>query len=111
MTPQDRYGHRTQADWSSFNEEIASCRLSSRTLHAIDVEALVRLMVFNRLCDPSSKLGVLRWLETVSMPAYPPRPSSNSICCVQWAHSWLSQLGEQSQPRLAAPLGRSVLTL
>jgi len=25
-------------------------------------------MVFNRLCDPDSKLGVLRWLQTVSMP-------------------------------------------
>jgi hypothetical protein len=28
-------------------------------------------MVFNRLCDPSSKLGCLRWLETVAMPAMP----------------------------------------
>lgn len=25
-------------------------------------------MVFNRLCDADSKLGVLRWLETVSLP-------------------------------------------
>ena len=25
-------------------------------------------MVFNRLCDPESKLGMLRWLETVAMP-------------------------------------------
>ncbi|MFJ1261038.1 IS1634 family transposase, partial [Cupriavidus sp. CuC1] len=24
--------------------------------------------VFNRLCDPESKLGVLRWLETVGLP-------------------------------------------
>lgn len=37
----------------------------------IDVEALVRAMVFNRLCAPDSKLGVLRWLETVAMPAMP----------------------------------------
>ena len=43
-----------------------------RTRHAIDIEALVRVMVFNRLCNPDSKLGVLRWLETVSMPALPP---------------------------------------
>jgi len=27
---------------------------------------LVRVMVFNRLCDPESKLGVLRWLETAA---------------------------------------------
>ena len=32
------------------------------------VEHAVRVMVFNRLCDPDSKLGVLRWLQTVSMP-------------------------------------------
>ena len=32
------------------------------------VEQALRVMVFNRLCDPDSKLGVLRWLQTVSMP-------------------------------------------
>lgn len=32
------------------------------------VEHALRAMVFNRLCDPDSKLGVLRWLETVSLP-------------------------------------------
>jgi len=37
----------------------------------LDVEALVRAMVFNRLCAPDSKLGCLRWLETVAMPAMP----------------------------------------
>ena len=39
-----------------------------RTRHAIDVEALIRLMALNRLCDPDSKLGVLRWLQTVALP-------------------------------------------
>ena len=39
-----------------------------RTKHTIDVEALIRLMVFNRLCDPDSKLGVLRWAQTVALP-------------------------------------------
>lgn len=37
------------------------------TRHQIDVEALIRVMVFNRLCDPDSKLGMLRWLETVAL--------------------------------------------
>lgn len=32
------------------------------------VEHSLRVMVFNRLCDPDSKLGVLRWLEGVSIP-------------------------------------------
>ena len=33
------------------------------------IEHALRVMVFNRLCDPESRLGVLRWLETVSLPA------------------------------------------
>jgi hypothetical protein len=33
-----------------------------------DAEALVRAMVFNRLCDASSKLGLLRWLEVAWVP-------------------------------------------
>ncbi len=32
------------------------------------VEHAIRVMVFNRLCDADSKLGVLRWLTSVSMP-------------------------------------------
>ena len=43
-------------------------RVFRKTRHSIDVEALIRVMVFNRLCDPESKLGILRWLETVAMP-------------------------------------------
>ena len=43
-------------------------RVFRATRHTIDVEALVRIMVLNRLCDPDSKLGVLRWLQTVALP-------------------------------------------
>lgn len=43
-------------------------RVFGKTRHQIDVEALIRVMVFNRLCDPESKLGVLRWLQTVAFP-------------------------------------------
>ena len=43
-------------------------RTFRKTRHAIDVEAFIRVMVFNRLCDPDSKLGVLRWLQTVALP-------------------------------------------
>lgn len=38
---------------------------------AFDAEALVRHMVFNRLCAPDSKLGCIDWLETVSIPNMP----------------------------------------
>lgn len=43
-------------------------RVFRRTRHTTDVEALVRIMVLNRLCDPESKLGVLRWIQTVALP-------------------------------------------
>jgi transposase len=36
--------------------------------HRFDLQALLRIMVMNRLCDADSKLGVLRWLQTVSLP-------------------------------------------
>lgn len=39
-----------------------------RTRHSIDVEALLRVMVLNRWCDPDSKVGVLRWVETIALP-------------------------------------------
>jgi transposase len=39
-----------------------------RARYTTPVEHAVRVMVFNRLCDADSKLGVLRWLETVAMP-------------------------------------------
>ena len=53
--------------WSSLGFDRLRT-LFRRTRHTIDVEALIRVMVLNRLCDPDSKLGVLRWLETVSLP-------------------------------------------
>ena len=39
-----------------------------RNKRSFDAEHLLRTMVFNRLCDPESKLGLLRWLEGVVMP-------------------------------------------
>lgn len=39
-----------------------------RARYTTPVEHALRVMVFNRLCDPDSKLGVLRWLQTVSVP-------------------------------------------
>ena len=48
-------------------------RVFRRTRRTTDVEALIRLMVLNRLCDPESKLGVLRWVQTVALPDFGPR--------------------------------------
>lgn len=53
--------------WRSLGfDDLASAWRRSKT--EIDVLACLRLMVFNRLCDPLSKLGVLRWLQTVALP-------------------------------------------
>ena len=43
-------------------------RIFRKARYTTAVEHAIRVMVFNRLCDPDSKLGVLRWLETVSIP-------------------------------------------
>ena len=48
------------------------------------VEHAIRVMVFNRLCDPDSKLGVLRWLETVSMPQIDTAALTPSNCFAAW---------------------------
>ena len=39
-----------------------------RNRHPFDAERLLRVRVFNRLCDPESKLGILRWLEGTRVP-------------------------------------------
>jgi transposase len=57
--------------WKDLGFDRALGRAMRSGKRQIDVEALVRAMVFNRLCAPDSKLGVLRWLETVAMPAMP----------------------------------------
>ena len=36
--------------------------------YRLEIERVVRVLVFKRLSAPSSKLGVLRWLETVYLP-------------------------------------------
>ena len=57
--------------WKDLGFDRALGRSLRSGKRKLDVEALVRAMVFNRLCDPTSKLGCLRWLETVAMPAMP----------------------------------------
>ena len=42
--------------------------LRKHSRHKINLEALLRVMVMNRLCDADSKLGALRWVQTVSLP-------------------------------------------
>ncbi|MDU9005711.1 IS1634 family transposase [Sedimentitalea todarodis] len=57
--------------WMDLGLDRALGRAMRSGRRKIDVEALVRAMVFNRLCDPTSRLGCLRWLHTVAMPEMP----------------------------------------
>ena len=54
--------------WNQLGLEQLRRTLRQHSRHQIDLEALLRLMVLNRLCDAETKLGVLRWVQTVSLP-------------------------------------------
>lgn len=57
--------------WAELGLSTALSRALRSSRRQFDAAALVRAMVFNRLCAPDSKLGVLRWLDTVAMPDVP----------------------------------------
>ena len=65
--------------WSELGLAKALSRALRSSRRRFDAAALVRAMVFNRLCDPASKLGVLRWLETVAMPQMPERVTHDQL--------------------------------
>lgn len=54
--------------WHQLKLAQAIARKARGSRRQIDVEKLVRVMVINRLSDPQSKLGLLRWLEQVYLP-------------------------------------------
>ena len=60
-----------------FDRVITRALRSSR--REFDAEAVVRAMVFNRLCAPDSKLGCLDWLDTVAMPGLPEKPTHDQL--------------------------------
>jgi transposase len=53
--------------WRELGLESLSA-IFRRARYTTPVEHALRAMVFNRLCNAQSKLGVLRWLQTVSLP-------------------------------------------
>lgn len=87
--------------WSNlgFGDAIKRALRSSR--RAFDAEALVRAMVFNRLCAPESKLGCLDWLETVSIPGMPEAVTHDQLLRTMDA---LMDHAEAVQERVAAQL-------
>jgi len=57
--------------WRELGFHKALSRALRSARREFDAEALIRAMVANRVCEPDSKLGCLRWLETVAMPEMP----------------------------------------
>ena len=55
--------------WCELGFQKALSRALRSSRREFDAEALIRAMVFNRLCEPDSKLGCLRWLEAVAILA------------------------------------------
>jgi len=54
--------------WRSLGLDEGLQQALRSSYRQFDLEGVIRAMVFNRLCDPQSKLGVLRWLERVHLP-------------------------------------------
>ena len=54
--------------WQELGFDRELRRVFRSSYREFDLEAIIRVLVFNRLCDPSSKLGVLRWLDRVHLP-------------------------------------------
>lgn len=65
--------------------------LTSSRRH-FDAETLLRVMVLNRLCNPQSKLGVLRWLETVVLPRLGKPPTHTQL--LRTMDALIEQIGQ-----------------
>jgi hypothetical protein len=63
--------------WQELGFGTAFRHLLRRAHPSFDAERLLRVMVFNRLCDPESKLGILRWLEGALVPGVAPETVSH----------------------------------
>lgn len=60
-----------------------------RARYTAPVEQVIRVMVFNRLCGPDSKLGVLRWLQTERLRGVDAGQRSRiQHFCAAWMHLW-----------------------
>jgi len=70
--------------------------------HKFDLEAQIRLLVFNRLCDPCSKLALLEWIQGVYLPGIDPEQ-------VEYHHllramDWLIEQKEEIEKEIADQL-------
>jgi len=91
--------------WKALGLADALRRSLRSSRRRFDAEALIRAMVFNRLCEPESKLGVLRWLGTVAMPDMPEAVSHDHLlramdALIDRAEAVESAVAQQLRPLL-----------
>ena len=65
--------------WRELGLDAAVNRALRSSRRRFDATAMVRAMVFNRLCDPRSKLGLLQWLDIVALPGHPETSSHDHL--------------------------------
>ncbi|MFO7033184.1 IS1634 family transposase [Limnospira fusiformis CCALA 023] len=90
--------------WKDLGFDRALSRALRSGRREIKAEALVRAMVFNRLCNPTSKLGCLRWLDTVAMPDMPAKVTHQHLLRAMDALMDRAETVEQELARQIRPL-------
>lgn len=90
--------------WKDLGFDRALSRALRSGRREIKAEALVRAMVFNRLCNPASKLGCLRWLDTVAMPDMPAKVTHQHLLRAMDALMDHAETVEQELARQIRPL-------
>ncbi len=90
--------------WKDLGFDTALQRALSSSRREFDAEALIRAMAFNRLCDPASKLGCLRWLETAAMPAMPATVTHQQLLRAMDALMDHAEVVEEALARQIRPL-------
>ena len=65
--------------WKDLGIDKALKRALRSGCREIDAHALIKAMVFNRLCTPCSKLSCIEWLETVAIPGMPRRAGHQQL--------------------------------
>ena len=90
--------------WAELGLADALRRALRSSRRAFDAEALVRTMVFNRLCAPDSKLGCLEWLDTVAMPGISEKPSHDHLLRCMDALAEHSEAVEDRVAELLRPM-------
>lgn len=78
---------------------------------SINAAALIKAMVFNRLCDPRSKLGCIEWMKTVAIPEMPRKAGHQQLLRSMDALMENMELVEKAIAEQMLPLVDAELTI